>query len=166
MIGRQESILFLAKCQAVILQGSQSSNIASGSNATEFGLQSFLEKDDSIGVGSFPVIVNSPDVGGLCKRLPIDHDADAVEARGQSARNDILLQPDLSSSNLTNFERNEPARPRDSIEFVEYFSHHGTPVFETPAHGQGPADFRCIQMVEPTSKPVVVRVLNNVEERR
>ena len=129
-------------------------------------LARLAEHDDAIGVGTEPVVIDTPDIRGLGEILPIDQHSLARKARRNAQRNDSFLEPDFSVANFADFECDLAAAFRDAIELSEYTSHLCAPCFDSGRHRNTRCDGNGVERVEPAAQPVVLRVLHDIEKRR
>ena len=89
-----------------------------------------FEQYNSVSVCSFLLIVNTPCVGGFGKLLVVDHDDDRLQTSFNSATNHVLLEQHLSTTYLTDFERNMSAWFDNPLEVFEDVRHGIFPILD------------------------------------
>ena len=95
---------------------------------------SLAEEHDSIGIGAFSSVNDSPTMGRLGEFLIIDQDELRFKARRDTGLQYRLLEPHLSTPNLTDFEGNPAIGPEYALQFVKDPNHKILPIIQATEH--------------------------------
>src|SRR5258707_15505538 len=127
-------------------------------------MSGFSKEHDPVGVRSFAVVVYTPAGGRFRELLRIDQHKKRVKSRVKTARNDVLLQSNTATPNLTYLERHVPAGPQDPSQLREHRRHRFPPIMNLLWNSQ--LYISRAETTEPTTQPVVPRVIDDIEEWR
>jgi hypothetical protein len=124
----------------------------------------FLKNNDSVGIGTSPIVAHPPDVGGLGKSLLVDQYPRTAKTGFEAYGNNNFIKPQVSLTNLTNFKRNNTLRTHDPMEFKKDPLHCQNPRSNGTNNRQPLFDIFEVYVIEPASQPIVLSVVHGIQK--
>ena len=122
------------------------------------------EDDNPIRVSALRVVSDPPAVGGFRELLRVDDDEQGLETGRDAAGQYRFLELDLSVPDFADFKRDVTAGPQHASQLTKHIGHRRLPVRHFLAHRD--VNVCRVDAAEPSSEPVIRRVVHDVQKWR